>query len=201
MQLECIKKILQQNFVQKVHNELANELTESWSDIPASRIEVETKIKLARNSRIVLCVKQSRFMFVQFQSNSDFMPILFPLPHTTHIYIISRNQGKLFFTRLTIRIRGVGGEARLFEILLYIFTHIPLMYVASSKHMWHNKAPSARKINFIFSDFPLGKKVFIVDEKKTGKIIAILNAECNELLTQFMLENKKYDDEKKHFEY
>lgn len=105
-------------------------------------IEVETKKKLWTPQR-----SPSFFVFVQFQSNSDFMPF----PHNIHI--ISRNQGKKFlFYRQRYILRwssevvgwGWGGwkqeRVRVSKILLH--THIPLMYAVSTcgiiKH-WANK--------------------------------------------------------------
>jgi hypothetical protein len=40
--------------------------------------------------------------------------------------------------------------------------------------MWHNKAPNEQKINFIFFDFLLGERIFMIGgEGRNGKIIAI----------------------------
>lgn len=103
-------------------------------------------------------------MFVQFQSNSDFMP--FP-PHN-----FSQSREKFFF-RST---RCVAGDGE--EVLLHIYTHF--MSINAREHMWHNKARNEQKINFIFR-FPSGKKDFRVCErggKKDGKIIAISSVEA-----------------------
>ena len=101
-----------------------------------------------------------------------------PFPHNIHI--ISRNQGKKFLfspTALHFAMKFGGGwvgvgwmEARKSESIENITAHTHPINVCC-EHMWHYKALSEQKINFIFFDFLVEEKKGIprCENKKTRK--------------------------------
>lgn len=129
--------------------------------------ESETRsLRQTRRGLAVMCrtAELSIFMFVQFQSNQTQISCHFP----HNIYIIPRNQGKVFWRTQNATMWRVEGEE---SITTHIHTH---SINVCSEHMWHNKAPSEQKINFIFFDFLLGKRISKSrGGEKNGKIIAI----------------------------
>lgn len=157
-----------------------NELTESRIDIAANRSRNKKEFrgeKISQTPRRGTRALQSFFVFVQFQSNSDFTPVPTPT-HAASKHVHNFSQSRKTFSMRCER----DGNSRGWENYYYRLIHtIPLMYAESTcgiiKHI-------EQKINFIFFDFLLGPKGFSLRSKNEKMIVQRWKCRVAEFLTQ-----------------